>query len=136
MIAGILAAFIVPRWQGETGFEARQFRDETVAALRFAQKAAIATRRTVCAAFSANQATFRISSAYGAADCTTGDVLTGPSGNTLVVTAPSATAYVAVPTPIIFDAAGRPGIAGATTITVNGLASLPIVVEAETGYVH
>ncbi|MBL8441295.1 MAG: type II secretion system protein, partial [Betaproteobacteria bacterium] len=49
VVAGILIAVALPRWFGDTGFEARKFRDETEAALRLAQKSAIASRRFTCA---------------------------------------------------------------------------------------
>ena len=124
VIIGILAVNILPRWSGNSGFDDRGFRDSVVAGLRYAQKSAVASRRTVCAYFSMPPArvSFRISDVNGAADCTTGNVLAGPDTD-------------ALPTGIIFDAAGRPG--SGSTINVSGLpASLAITVEAETGYVH
>ncbi|MBL8448470.1 MAG: type II secretion system protein [Dechloromonas sp.] len=135
VIAGILAAVALPRFFGDTGFEARQFRDETVAALRLAQKSAIAARRTVCASFAASQVDFRISSTQGAADCSTGAALGNPSGGgDLSVSAPSGVSFSPVPAALVFDSAGRPGTAA--SLTVAGLESLPVTVEAETGYVH
>lgn len=134
VIAGILVAVAVPRWQGDTGFEARQFRDETVAALRFAQKSAIAARRTVCATFTAGQVSFALSNAFGDSSCAGGAALPGPGGGALVVARPGAT-YSAQPGALIFDAMGRP-IQGAGIISVTGLEGLPIRVEPETGYVH
>lgn len=135
VVAGILAAVVLPRWGGDTGFEGRGFRDETVAALRYAQKSAIAARRTVCATFTTTQATFRISSAFGAANCTVGTPLVGPQDPALVVTATGGAGYSPVPADVIFDAEGRPAVAA--TITVSGLpASLAIRIEPETGYVH
>lgn len=133
VIAGILAATVLPRFAGRHGFEERGFRDETMAALRFAQKSAVAARRTVCASFdSATEVSFRISNAYGAADCTGGNVLNGPSGDALVVTATGGAHYFPVPTGVVFDASGRPG--SATTISVPDAPG--ITIEAETGYVH
>lgn len=135
VVAGILAAVVLPRWGGETGFEGRGFRDETVAALRYAQKSAIAARRTTCVSFTATQASFRISTAYGAADCTAGTVLNGPVDAALAVNATGSAVYSPVPAAVIFDAEGRPG--ATANITVSGLpASLAIRIEAETGYVH
>lgn len=137
VIIGILAAVLLPKWGGSSGFDERGFRDQMVAGLRYAQKSAIASRRTVCASFSASpaQVSFRISTAYPAADCTTGSALIGPTSSALVVTATGNTSFAALPASIIFDAAGRPG--SGATINVSGLpASLAITVEAETGYVH
>ena len=135
VVAGILAATVLPRFAGNHGFEERGFRDETASALRFAQKSAIAARRTVCATFGSTQVSFRISTNFGAANCTTGSVLAGPKGGALVVTATGSASYSPVPSAIIFDATGRPG--GQATITLSALpASLGVTVEAETGYVH
>lgn len=141
VLIGILAAVALPRWRGETGFEERGLRDETAAALRYAQKSAIAARRRVCLDFTAVGLTARIATNFGAADCTVGAALPGPSGTTsdnpdgaLRVVARGAASYAAQPgTTLTFDPAGRPSIG--TTIPVNGLA-LNVVVEPETGYVH
>jgi len=137
VIIGILAVNILPRWSGNSGFDDRGFRDSVVAGLRYAQKSAVASRRTVCAYFSMPPArvSFRISDVNGAADCTTGNVLAGPDTDALVVAATGNATFATLPTGIIFDAAGRPG--SGSTINVSGLpASLAITVEAETGYVH
>lgn len=138
VIIGILAVVAVPKLSGGSGFDERGFRDRVVASMRYAQKSAIAARRTVCASFAAPPArvSFRISTLPPvAADCTTGAVLVGPDGNPLVVTAPGNVNFAALPADVVFDAGGRPG--GGAVINVSGLpAALAITVEAETGYVH
>ncbi|MFH1658504.1 MAG: type II secretion system protein [Pseudomonadota bacterium] len=137
VIIGILAAVLLPKWNGNSGFDERGFRDRVVASLRYAQKSAIASRRTVCASFSSPPAsvTFAISTANGAVNCATGNALSGPEGNPLVVTATGSVTFAALPADVVFDAGGRPG--GAASINVSGLpAALTITVEAETGYVH
>lgn len=138
VIIGILAVVMIPKWDGSSGFDERGFRDRVVAGLRYAQKSAIAARRTVCASFSSPPASvsFRISTLPPvAANCTTGAALMGPNSNALVVTAPNNVSFVALPADVIFDAAGRP--ASTASINVSGLpAALAITVEAETGYVH
>lgn len=137
VIAGILAAVIIPKMNAGTGFDERGFRDRVVAGLRYAQKSAIAARRTVCASFSSPPAsvTFSISTANGAANCAVGNALAGPDTNPLVVTATGNVTFAALPANIVFDAAGRP--ASGAVISVTGLpAALAITVEAETGYVH
>jgi len=136
VIIGILAAVVLPRFMGKTGFEERGLRDKTIAALRYAQKSAVAARRTVCANFSLSpaSATFSISSTYGASDCSAGSLLQGPDGAVLQISGGSQS-YSSAPSSLIFDAAGRPG--AAASIGVSGLAStMNITVEAETGYVH
>lgn len=137
VMTGILAAVALPRWRGESGFEERRFRDELLSALRYGQKSAIAARRTVCASFTASppRADFRLSSANGAADCTTGAVLAGPDGNALVVTATGNADFAALPGNVVFDAGGRPG--ARATIDFSGLdVALSITIEAETGHVR
>lgn len=137
VVAGILAAVVLPRWRGDTGFEERQFRDETLAALRLAQKAAIASRRAVCATFEAGQVSFKISTQAPetAVDCSIAADLTLPSGQSYVKPSRSTVTYAAYPASIVFDAAGR-NTGAQASITVSGLSDLPITVEAETGYVH
>lgn len=137
VVAGILAAFIVPKWRGGTGFEERGFRDQVAAALRYAQKSAIAARRTVCASFTTAPSvlTFQISSAYPAADCAVGVPLLGPDDQILTVAATSPAAFASAPGSLVFDAAGRPNAAASVSFT--GLSgTLAITVEAETGYVY
>ncbi len=131
---GILAAVVLPRWGGETGFEERGFRDETAAALRYAQKAAVAARRRVCVNFAVDGRSLgaTMDTTFGAGDCAL--VVIGPSGAPLAVTASGGATYSPVPATLTFDPLGRPG--GGVTITIGGLAGLPIVVEATTGYVH
>ena len=84
VLLGILAAVVVPRVGGGSGFDERGLRDQTQAALRYAQKSAIAARRTACAIFSTaatpHRVSLRIASAFGAADCSTGSALLLPDG--------------------------------------------------------
>ncbi|MBS1144449.1 MAG: Prokaryotic N-terminal methylation site [Proteobacteria bacterium] len=137
VIIGIMAVVLLPKWSGGSGFDERGFRDRVVTALRYAQKSAIAARRTVCASFSAAPATVTvsISNVNGAANCTGGSALAGPDTRPLVVTASGNVSFAALPADVVFDAAGRP--AAGAVISVSGLpASLAITVEAETGYVH
>lgn len=137
VIIGILAVVMLPKWTGSSGFDERGFRDRVVAGLRYAQKSAIASRRTVCASFSSPpaRATFNISTANGAANCAVGSALVGPDTNPLVVTATGNVTFAALPADVVFDASGRPG--SGAVISVSGLpVGLAITVEAETGYVH
>lgn len=140
VIVGILAAFVAPRFFGTHGFEERGFHDETMFALRFAQKAAIAQRRLVCVEFPDNKTLrLRIASANPAAVCNTD--LTGPDGKTpYTIDATADTKYrnadvkfAAVPATVTFDPLGKPG--AAASVSVAGFTPA-ITVEAETGYVH
>lgn len=136
MVIGILAVNILPRWSGSSGFDERGFRDRVVAGLRYAQKSAIASRRTVCATFSSPPASVTFSlAAFGAVNCAVSIPLVGPESTPLVVTATGGVNFAALPADVVFDAAGRP--ASGAVINVSGLdAALAITVEAETGYVH
>lgn len=137
VVIGILAAVALPRFNGQTGFEERGFRDETASALRYAQKAAIALRRPVCAAFTANQLSFTVGPAYDPtpANCAGGGALQGPNGVAYALNAPAGTTYTVFPAAIVFNSLG--GVAATVTVSVSGLpANLAITVEQETGNVR
>jgi len=137
VLLGIVAAVVMPRWRGGSGFEERALHDQVVAALRYAQKSAVAARRTVCVSFSTSpsKVDFSISSTYPAANCSIGSLLAGPDGTNLSIAASGSIAITSSASSLTFDAAGRPS--AAASITVSGLpASLAITVESETGYVH
>jgi MSHA pilin protein MshC len=137
IVAGILAAFAVPKWSGGTGFEERGYRDQVAATLRYAQKSAIAARRTVCANFTTTPSVLsvQISTAQGAVNCALGGPLLGPDDQNLILAATPPAAIAAAPASVIFDAAGRPN--AAASISFAGLpGTLDVIVEAETGYVH
>ncbi len=130
VIVGILAVSALPRFFERSTFESRGFYDQTLSVLRYAQKSAIAQHRFVCVAFTANSITLT----YGA-DATCGSNLTSPLGVTpYVVAVPNGSGItLSGYADFNFDALGRasPG----QNITVSGNA-IPIIVEAETGYVH
>jgi MSHA pilin protein MshC len=143
VILGVLAVFAAPRLLRPSDFYVQGFHDETMAYLRFAQKTAVAQRRTVCVTFAASSLTLTIASAAATFDCATAGTLTGPKGETPVtLTAKSGMAYGTTPTNFYFDGLGQPitvgggGAAQATqTFQVSG-ASKTITVETATGYVH
>lgn len=141
VIIGILAATVLPRFGGKHGFEERALRDQLVAALRYAQKSAVAARRTVCVTFSTapSKVDFSISSNYGASNCSTGGSLAGPDGTNLSVNASGSITITSSVSNFTFDAVGRPSPTSspAASVSVSGLpAALAITVESETGYVH
>ena len=133
VIVGILAVIAIPRFFDRQTFESRGFYDETLAALRYAQKTAIAQRRNVCVRFSPSSVTLRIASASGSAAVCDTDVA-GPTGAPpFTVTARSGVAFAAPPTDFQFSALGQASLA--QTMQVVGTTG-NIVVEQETGYVH
>jgi MSHA pilin protein MshC len=131
MLVGVLAVVAAPRAFNTADFNARGFHDETLAFLRYAQKTAIAQRRTVCLTFTANSATLTVDN-----DANPGCEanLTGPRGDTPgTITGRGSVSYSSLPAAASFDALGQPG--ATQTIQVQGV-SRTITVEAGTGYVH
>jgi MSHA pilin protein MshC len=126
VIMAVLAAVAVPRFWGSEFQEARLL-DETAAALRFAQKSALAMQRTVCVSFTATTVTLSYDPNYATAVCNT--ALTAPTGGAYVVTAAGGTALAAVN--FTYSRTGLPSIG--QTITAGGR---PIIVEAGSGYVR
>ncbi|OGA21287.1 MAG: hypothetical protein A3I02_03695 [Betaproteobacteria bacterium RIFCSPLOWO2_02_FULL_67_26] len=133
LIVGVLAVVAIPRFTSPKGFESRGFHDEAQAVVRYAQKTAIAWRRsvTVCVAAGAI-------SAISNSNCAAPVTLTHPAtGGALTSTAP--TGVTLSPTGnFSFDAMGRPSAATTITFTstIVGDPARQIIVEAETGYVH
>lgn len=133
VIIGILAVAAIPRFFDRQTFDSRGFSDETLAALRYAQKAAIAQRRTVCVGFSPSSVTLTMASAPDSTSCNIN--LTGPTGTSpFQVTARPGVTFSTTPTNFQFNALGQASIAQ-PPIQVNG-ATDSITVEQDTGYVH
>ena len=125
----VLAVVALPRLWGST-FDELSFYDDTLAALRFAQRSAVTQQRTVCATFTATQLTLTYASVYGSTVCD--QPLVRPASTAQYqVTAPSSTSYTAAST-FRFDRLGVPNLN--QTITFSGGNTL--IVEAGTGYVH
>ena len=128
VIIGIIAAIAVPRFFDRGSFDSRGFYDQTIATLRYAQKAAIAQHRFVCVMITGGNT---LALTQGAAN-TCGGILTNPAGSSSYsVTAPSGVTVSNVA--FYFDALGKPS--AAQDITVSGYAT-HVIVEEETGYVH
>jgi MSHA pilin protein MshC len=136
VMLGVLAVFAAPRVFNRNDFEARGFHDQTLGVLRFAQKTAIAQRRSVCVAFTTNSVTLTIANAEAIAACAS--PLNGPTG-LATLTAPANVTYTTTPVAFRFDGLGQPltGVSTAAPRTINVVnATGTISVEAATGYVH
>ncbi len=119
VIVGILAAVAVPRFFEVNSFQARGTADQILAALRYAQKTAIAQHRDV---------TVTISAAANP-DCAA--VLTASNVSCAVS---NAVTIAPISPTVTFDVLGRPVPNAASSITVGG--TITINIEAETGYVR
>jgi MSHA pilin protein MshC len=138
VLVGVLAVYAVPRMLNTGDFYARGFHDQSLGYLRFAQKTAIAQRRTVCVSLSASAISLRIASVAGSNSCTAN--LAGPGGEA-GLTARSGVALSSAPVSFNFDALGQPvnaatgAAAPAQVLQVVGVTP-SITIEAGTGYVH
>lgn len=137
VMLGVLAVFAAPRIFNSGDFYARGFHDETLALLRYAQKAAIAQRRTVCVTFTTTTAILTIAATAGISNCA-GNPLVGPKGdNPGTITARSGVTFQPKPNDFSFDGLGRPSAAQLIYVANSGtVISSTVTVESETGYVH
>ena len=132
IIIGALAVAAIPRLLDSQTFDSRGFNDQTLAALRYAHKAAIAQRRTVCVSFSASSVTLTMASVAGSSTCDTN--LAGPAGGSpFQVSASPGVTYTASPSNFVFNGAGQASLG--QTLQVSGVSNT-ITVEQDTGYVH
>jgi MSHA pilin protein MshC len=135
-IAGILAAYIAPRFWTQQTFSDRGYVDELAAALRSTQKAAVITG---CAAqLTVSPSTYAATqqapsgNACNPADTTWSTPLLGADGSAIQNTAPANT--TASPSGIFrFDTQGRLSLSPATTVTVG---THTITILAGTGLVQ
>jgi MSHA pilin protein MshC len=128
LLLGIVSAIAMPKFFSRGDFDALGFQQQTMQALRFAQKAAIAKRRLVCVSIASNTLTLQFASAYGANACDT--VLP-----TTLQAAPNGVGISSIS--FNYDPLGRPSFTATQTLSVTGgSATQSITLEAETGYVH
>lgn len=144
VLIGILSIAIMPRFAEVGIFESRGFQDETKSLLRWAQKSAVAQRRTVCVYFTSaaawahirnNPADVACGASLAPADAPpAGQVrLADPRGQAgASISASANTGYVATPTNFSFEASGQPSLGQIINVTGSG----SVTIEADTGYVH
>ena len=138
VLLGVLSVYAVPRMINTGDFYARGFNDQSLAYLRYAQKTAIAQRRTVCVELSANAIRLRLANAAGSNTCAID--LPGPGGEARL-TARSGVAFSSTLTSFNFDGLGQPvnastGAAAPTQVLQVANVTPSITIEAGTGYVH
>lgn len=150
LLLGVLAAFAAPKIFNVDDFNARGFHDETLGFLRYAQKAAVAQRRTVCVTFTASPRAYAVmsmASSAGALPSATacdkslkgpnqqtpidtssnqfcGEVaitFSGPAETRGCIVAPKGVSYTTVPAELRFDGLGQPQVVDSTGGVVSPL---------------
>ena len=129
ILVGILAVVAIPRMDTSV-YHAARFHDQTVAALRFAQKTAVSHRRLVCVTFANNHAlALTIASTNGGA-CAMNLLLPGTTSNELVSSDAGTAYFDPLPAALSFYADGT---SSGASFSAGGTL---ISVIAETGYVR
>lgn len=142
IVVGILAAVALPRFADQGEFNARGFTDQVRAALQFAQKSAVASRRCVCVAAGAGGLTLTRDPANAtgcaAASCTLVLPIQGAatdcSATRNSLCPPASVAMGSTAATFNFDAQGQASAGAAITITGTGTTT--VTIEQATGYVH
>ena len=136
-LLGVLAGVAGPRFFSLQGFSSSQFFDETITALRYGQKLAVASGCEVQVSFTASSYTLNLQNACSGSTYTQAVLNPGTGTSTYTGTAPTGTSVSSDVSPLLFDALGRATNSGGTvsnaTVTV-GARSISVV--GETGLVH
>jgi MSHA pilin protein MshC len=132
VLVGVLAVVAMAKFAERAGFEARGYFDQAQALTRYAQKAAIAQRRTVFVMVNAGSL-----AACFDAGCLE-PVKDPGTGGALLIPAATGVAVGLAPSSFSFDGLGRPVPDGpySVSVSVSGGGSSSFTVERETGYVH
>ncbi len=136
-IIGVLGALTGPRFFGELGFNERFFVDDTLGALRYAQKLAVATGCQVQVTISGGTYTLNLQNACSGSTFTTAIQHPGTSASTYTGSAPAGVTFTSTTSPIIMDALGRALDSGGsvTNVTVT-IGSRTVSIVGETGFVY
>lgn len=134
VVIGIVVAIAAPRFIGRAAFDEMGYYNSTLSTVRYAQKVAIAQRRSVCVVIAANQ----ISLVYAAGGACGGAAVNAPGTSVpMVAVAPGGIGITAGNT-FAYDSLGQPvtpagAMAPTQVVTVGGR---NFTVEAQTGYAH
>jgi MSHA pilin protein MshC len=138
VIMGILAGVAAPRFFERNAFDERGYYEDTLAALRFAQKLAVATGcqiqfTTTASDYTVKKGTACVRGTFTGAAFTSNVFNPGNPGNTYTKTAPAGLTLSA--TTLKFNGLGQ--ASGSPTITLTGTTGTrSITVVAETGFVY
>ena len=103
VLLGILSAIAIPRLSDTSVFQEAGFHEQVLAALRIAQKSAVARRRLVCATISSNEVRLTMASSFPASACIAGNFLRSSDGNDAYAHVPASTiSAAALPYSILF----------------------------------
>ena len=127
ILVGILAITALPRFLDRNVFESRGFYDETKSLLRYAQKTAVAQRRTVCVTLGATGVGLTIAAAANSNVCDTPLALPNPPRTGVGLSSSVAA--------LQFHSLGGTDQASNVTITVAGTAGT-MTIDHTTGHVH
>ena len=134
VLLGILSFVAGARLSDRDQANARGFADQVASTLRFAQKAAIAQRRSVYV--NIDTSARRVRACLDAAT-TCATPLSSPGGGSLDVSGASGITLTSGTSQFSFDALGRPSSASSVTLTTSaGGLTFNVIVETESGYVR
>lgn len=124
VVAGIMAAIVMPQFN-QPQIDASWYQEQAKAALRYAQRQAVAQRRTVYVFVTASSVELCLAATN---PCPAGSGLPDmATGNAYKIAAPNGVSLV--PVAFSFNPLGQPSAGAPFTVGT-------VIVEAETGYVH
>ena len=135
-IAGVLAAVALPRFASHSDYDLAGFAEASRAALRLAQKTAIAQHRSVSANLDSSAGA--ISVCYDSAYPCATPISDPAASGAFKVSAPAGISLSSSAAQLTFDWTGSPNGTG-TTLTLSGGsggATVIVTVDANTGYVY
>lgn len=136
ILAGILAAFAIPKIGAALNVRDDAWRDALVSALRIGQKTAVSHRRLVCVQVTATTVAVRIASSNPATACDQN--LLGPNGQATFAAAGNSAAGTTAAN-LFFQPDGRVSTDGAggtvADFSISAAGVNPIRVLGQTGYV-
>lgn len=139
LVTGILAMTVLPKMQAALSFRDDAWRDQIVAALRYAHQVSVSHRRLVCASVASDNVAIRIASLNPAVACTA--TVPALDGQPLAANSKGAAAASISPRGLLyFQPSGRVSTDSAgvntTNRTINVAGQAPIVLVGETGHVE
>lgn len=134
ILIGILSVAVVPRMTNTQSLSNHGFSDQLKAAVGFARKSAVASRRNVCVIFGAANVSIRRAAAAGAGTACTLALINPATGSAYALVPPSGVTVASTTPTLIFGALGSAN--ADTTVTLTGDATQGFVVVGSTGYVQ